>query len=200
MRSYQGTIAYVADRLYLSCWIRGFSESNMLRHFRTLLSLFPSSQLASRGPVLRVYAMERAEPPQMEREFPKPADATAIAAHAGEFAHADSAVEVETAWDLWQFDMEWKLSPSSVTLVCQGPAFESENGDHLRIEFGPDAPFLPIEGVEGSLRMGQSNLRSLLHLVDEIEKNLPLENRRLWSESGRNFAAVLTETISDWKG
>lgn len=170
----------------------------MLRHFEKLLSLFPFSRLASRGPVLRVYAIEQVEPPQMEREFPKPADVRAMATAAGEFAHSDSAIEVDASWDLWQFDNEWKLAPAVVTLICQGPGFESDHGDHLRIEFGPDACFLPIEGVEGSLRMGQSNLRSLLHLVSEIEKNLPLENRRLWSESGRNFAGALAETISDW--
>jgi len=134
----------------------------------------------------------------MEREFSKPVDAGEIISAAREFAHADSSFEVDASWDLWQFDQEWKLSPASVTLICEGPGFESENGDHLRIEFGPDARFLPIEGVEGSLRMGQSNLRSLLHLVGEIEKALPLENRRVWSESGRNFAGVLEETIRGW--
>ena len=170
----------------------------MLRYFEKLLSLFPFSQLTQRGPVLRVYAIERAEPPQMEREITKPVDTAALVMGAREFAHADSGIEVEAAWDLWQFDGEWKLGPASVTLVCQGPEFETEDGDHLRIEFGPDARFLPMEGVEGSLRMGQSNLRSLLHFVGEIEKNLPLENRRLWSESGRNFAGVVAEMINGW--
>ncbi|MBV8846418.1 MAG: hypothetical protein JO307_26735 [Bryobacterales bacterium] len=189
----------MADRLYLSCWVRGFDESNMLRHFEKVLKLFPFSQLSKRGPVLRIYAVEQAEPPQMEREFPKPADAAQITKAASEFAHADSRVEIDTAWDLWQFDQEWKLAPAGVTLMCTGPEFESDRDDHLRIEFGTDARFLPIEGVEGSLRMGQSNLRSLVHLVNEIEKVLPLENRRLWSESGRNFAGVLQETLSGWE-
>ena len=43
--------------------------------------------------------------------------------------------------------------------------------------------------------MGQSNLRSLLHLVSEIEKSLPLENRKLWSESGANFAEIVANRI-----
>src|SRR5262249_45745428 len=123
----------------------------MLRHFEKLLGLFPFSQLAPRGPVLRVYAVEQAEPPQMEREFPKPTQAAAITGAAREFAHDDSSIEVEAAWDLWQYDQEWKLAPASVILLCLGPAFDNENGDHLRIEFGPDARFLPISGVEGSL-------------------------------------------------
>ena len=36
----------VPDRLYLSCWIPVFNESNMLRHFGRKLSLFPYSKLA----------------------------------------------------------------------------------------------------------------------------------------------------------
>ena len=186
----------MADRLYLSCWIRGFDESNMLRHFEKVLGLFPFSQLAARGPVLRVYAVEHTEPPQMEREFSKSAVPATIVSAAREFAHEDSGVEVDSSWDLWQFDQEWKLAPASVTLLCLGPTFENENGDHLRIEFGPDARFLPIAGVEGSLRMGQSNLKSLLRLVSQIEQKLPLEKRTLWSESGMNFADLLAETIA----
>jgi len=185
----------VADRLYLSCWLRGFNESNMLRHFEKLLGLFPFSRLDQRGGTLRVYAMERAEPPQIEREFPKPLQAPSIVSAAREFAHSDSSIEVDASWDLWQFDAEWKLAPAVVTLMCMGPSFENENDDHLRVDFGPDSRFLPIPQIGGSVRMGQSNLRSLLHLVSEIEKNLPLHHRKLWSESGANFAEIVADQM-----
>ena len=167
----------------------------MLRHFEKLLGLFPFSRLDQRGLTLRVYALERAEPPQMEREFQRPLEPPSIVSAAREFAHADSSIEVDAFWDLWQFDEEWKLAPAAVTLLCMGPRFESESDDHLRIEFGPDSRFLPIPEIEGSVRMGQSNLRSLLHLVSEIEKSLPLENRKLWSESGANFAEIVADRI-----
>jgi len=186
----------LADRLYLSCWPLGFNESSMLRQFGKLLEVFPFSKLAQRGPALRVYAVEHTEPPQIEREFAKNAEPAAIVSAAREFAHADSCFELTAAWDLWRFDREWKLAPAPVTLLCLGPDFENEFGDRLRIEFGPDAEFLPNSDIEGSLRMGQSNLRSLLRLVGEIEKVLPMEKRTLWSESGMNFADLLAETIS----
>ncbi len=186
----------MSDRLYLSCWVRGFDESSMLRDFEKMLALFPFSKLARRGPVLRVYAIDHSEPPLREREFPLDADPNSVVEEAREFVHADCAVEIDAYWDLWQFDGERKLSPASVTLLCLGPEFENDNDDHLRIEFGVDARFLPIAGVEGSLRMGQSNLRSLLHLVSDIEKNMPLERRKIWSESGVNFADLLAETIA----
>jgi hypothetical protein len=167
----------------------------MLRHFEKMLGLFPFSRLTQRGPVMRIYAVERAEPPQMEREFSNPLDIPEAIRAAREFARGDSSIEIDASWDLWQFENEWKLAPASVTLMCLGPEFENDSDDHLRIEFGPDARFLPIEEVEGSLRMGQSNLRSLLHLVGEIEAKLPMEKRKLWSESGANFAEVVLERI-----
>lgn len=180
------------DRLYLSCWIPGFDQSNMLRHFGRMLSLFPYSKLAKRGPVLRVYALEHIEPPLFEREFTAGADAKDLLESAREFMLEDCTTEVDAAWDLWDHDgSEWKLAPVSVTLICFGPRFDNELSDQLRIEFGLDSRFLPQPGVEGALRIGQSNIRSLLHLVDEIDRVLKPERRSLWSESGTNFADVL---------
>jgi hypothetical protein len=186
--------------------VRGFGEHNMLRHFETLLAQFPYSKLAQRGPVLRVYALERAEPPLLEKEFlpgTEPAEIVDIAREAG---GPDCAVEIDAAWDLWQYgewqkgrEKDWKLQPALVTLATFGPEFENESDDNLRVEFGLDSRFLPVEGLEASLRMGQSNLRSLLHLVSDVEKSLPLEKRLLWSESGTNFAELLAETLSKFQ-
>ncbi len=180
------------DRLYLSCWIPGFNETTMLRHFGRMLSLFPYSKLAKRGPVVRVYALEHIEPPIFERELTPTTDAKELMETIREFMHGDCACEVDAAWDLWDHDgTEWKLAPVPVTLVCLGPEFESELGDQLRVEFGPDVRFLPTPGVAGAMRIGQSNIRSLLHLVEEIDRVMKPERRSLWSESGANFAEVL---------
>jgi hypothetical protein len=190
----------MSDRLYLSCWLRGFSESSMPRHFETLLGLFPFSKLAARGPVLRVYAIAMSEPPLLEREFahtvPKPTMVEAMVESAREFADTDCCLEVEATWDLWQWNGEWKLAPAAVTILCFAPGFDNDAGDNLRVEFGPDFRFLPVEGVEGSLRMGRSNLLSLLHLVGDIERALPIQRRSIWSESGANFAELLAETVA----
>jgi hypothetical protein len=184
------------DRLYLSCWVRGFNAASMLRHFEKILARVPFSKLASLGPLLRVRAIEMAEPPLFEREFPLGTSAAEIIKTAQEFVHEDCCVEVDAAWDLWQYDGDWKLAPTPVGLMCFGPEFENETGDNLRIEFGLDSRFLPIEGLEGSARMGQSNLRSLLHLVGDIERAVPVERRSLWSESGVNFAELLAEAVA----
>ena len=185
----------MSDRLYLSCWVRGFSDSNLLRHFGKMLDVFPFSKLAKNGPVLRVYAISYLEPPGFERAFDPGVAVAGMMAAARDFVQPDCCVEIEAAWDLWQHRDDWKLWPSIVTLSCYGSAFERDHDDHLRVDFGLDSKFLPAEDVEGSLRIQQSNLRSLLYLVSEIEKALPVERRLLWSESGANFAAVLEEAL-----
>jgi len=190
----------VTDRLYFSCRLKEAAPVALLRQFGKMLNVFPFSKLAKRGPVLRVHAVTLREPPLLEREFAVSADTAGTCADilsaAEEFLQSDCAAEIDTFWDLWQHDgSEWKLQPAPVTLSCFGADFENEQGEHVRIEFGPDAHFLPVPGLDGSLRMGQSNLKSLLKLVGDLERTLDLENRRVWSESGANFAEVLKQAL-----
>lgn len=187
----------VSDRVYLSCWVRGFNDANMLRHFTGLLEMFPFSRLSRRGPVLRVVAVSYAEAPVLERLFEPGAKASDVASAAQDFLQPDCAVEVEATWDLWLPDGDWQLRPSPVRLSCFASEFENETGDHLRVDFGIDAPFLPY-GDARSLRMHQSNLRSLLTLAGEVEKTLPLERRQIWAESGANFADLVCKAVSRW--
>ena len=164
-----------------------------------MLGKFPFSMLAARGPSVRIQAIERAEPPLIERDLPVSGDCAEtideILVAAREFMQQDCMCEVDAAWDLWQFTGEWKLSPAAVTLACSGPDFENEIGDHLRIELGLDSHFLPDPEIQGSLRMGQSNLKSLLHLVHQLEGALDLERRLLWSESGENPLDLITQAL-----
>jgi len=104
--------------------------------------------------------------------------------------------EVDAAWDLWRFDGDWKLAPAAVTLACFAPEFDNEVGDQLRIEFGPDSQFLPDPEIEGSVRLGESNLKSMVHLVHEIESKLDLERRLLWSESGENPIESILQALA----
>lgn len=188
------------DRLYFSCWVKDHRTEPLLHQFQKMLERFPISKLAKRGPVLRVYAINHTEPPLLEREFPPEIPISEIINAARDFMQPDSSCEVDTYWDLWSYENEdWKLAPAAATLACYGPDFERDHDDNLRIEFGPDARFLPVAGLEGSLRMGQSNLRSLLHLTGELERGLDLERRQLWSESGANFADVLKQALGNYQ-
>jgi hypothetical protein len=175
--------------------MRGYTGNNMLRHYEKMLGVFPFSKLAARGPVMRIYALEHIEPPQMEREFPPGTPAKEIVEAAREFAHEDCLFELDAAWDLWKYEDDWKLAPSAVTLNCFGPDFENDSGDQLRIDFGNDARFLPDPQIEGGPRMAQSNLKSLVTLVHEVERVLPVERRQLWSESGMSPVDLIAQEL-----
>lgn len=185
------------DRLYLSLWIRGFDESNMLGHFERMLRTFPFSRLRPGIATLRIYAIEDAEPPLLEQAFTPGTGVEAVLAAAREFQNADCLYIVDGWWELWQFERDWKLAPAAVSLCCFGPLFENEVGDHLRIESGSEEHFLPRAEVAQSARAMQSNLKGLLRLARELEAALPVEERRLWSESGENLGERLDSALED---
>lgn len=185
----------MADRLYLSYWVGGFNAANMLRHYEKMLRLFPFSRLRRADSVFRIHAVSYAEPLLAEQPVAPPPDAGAIAAAAMEFTAPDVCYEVESAWDLWTWDGDWKLAPSVVTLSCFGPEFEREQGENLRVDFGLDEQFLPGPGGSEGVRMIRENIQSLLRLVHDIDNQLNAERRRLWSESGENFADRLQATL-----
>jgi hypothetical protein len=182
------------DRLYLSCRLGGFTGANMLRHFDQALRRFPFSRLKP-GVTLTVFAVEMSEPAIFERAFPETPQMGDLVAAAREFRADDCAIEVEAAWDLWQFDGEWKLAPAPVRFTLYGPRFERDSDEHLRIEFGLENLFLPRPDLPDHLAMVRSNIRSLLHLVREMDANLAVERRRLWSESGENFAGRIQAAL-----
>ena len=183
----------MADRLYLSYWLRGFSPINMTRHFERMLSNFPFSPLNPANTVLRVQAVSSEEPDVRENVFPDPLDVAAIGIVMQEAAGSDSCLQVEGFWGLWRYDNDWKLTPSPVTLLCFGPEFqgyELADGarENLRIEFGLESQFLVQPDLPNSAYYAQSNLKGLLQLSHVLDQTLAVEKRKLWSESGENFA------------
>jgi hypothetical protein len=186
----------MADQIYLSYWLRGFSEGSMLRKFERLLRTFPFSTAATTVRTLRIYAIEFAEPPLFEVAFAGPTSPEEIVETAAQFQNADCAFLVGGAWDLWQRDNGWQLTPTGVVLTCFGPRFENETGDHLRLELGLDSHFLPPPGQASASGKVRSNIRSLLRLSHDLDGALPVEKRLLWTESGENFAEKLRATIA----
>ena len=185
----------MADRLYLSYWLRGHSADTMLKQFEKVLSRFPFSQLTRVEAVLRIYAISYSEAPILETLFPGTPDPARIVAAAGEFGHVDSAFQLDCFWDLWGQEAEWQLRPARVLIECFGPEFEQvERGENLRIDFGSESQFLPGERDPG-MKMVRANVQSLLRLVHDMDDILPIENRLLWSESGENFAEKLEASL-----
>src|SRR3984885_5761019 len=212
----------MADQLFLSYWLRNYSDSSMLRNYEKLLRLFPFSRLAQQASTFKIMAVDVSEPVVAEIPYSPPVPIDDVLAVAKDFQNADACYRLETWWDLWQFDTEWKLAPARVSLCCFGPecnqspagipasqetrrppviAFPSPEDDAslccaLEIEFGIDANFLPQPDLPDSSRMIESNLKSLLKLVHDLDDALPVETRRLWSESGENFAEKLHQALT----
>jgi hypothetical protein len=185
----------VPDQLYLSYWIRDFTDKNTLRQFEKLVRKFPFSQLGPGISMLRIQAIEYAEPPLLEEAFTEMPEIDTVLKLAKEFENADCAYEIEGAWDLWQFEDDWKLKPAAVSLACYGPAFANELGDNLRLDLGRDELFLPAPDIPGSARTVQSNIRSLLRLAHDLDDCFAVKQRRLWTESGENFIERLQQLM-----
>ncbi len=183
----------MADQVYLSYWLRGFTASTMLKRLETALRGFPFSRLAPRLD-LTIHAIEYSEPPVLERTFDGAGEFDELLAAAAEFLHDDCAIDVAGFWDLWQWNdatLEWKLLPAGVVVSCYAPRFPSEFGEQLRFAFGMEAPFLPEPGRPGVLTAIRSNIRSLIHLAEDMDRAFNVEKRKLWSESGENLARRL---------
>src|ERR1700689_4090361 len=205
----------MADQLFLSYWLRNYSDSTMLRNYEKLLRLFPFSRLGQQASTFKIMAVDVSEPVVAEIPYSPPVPIDDVLAVAKDFQNADACYRLETWWDLWQFDTEWKLAPARVALCCFGPEFnqspagvrlsgiafpspgdDAALGCALEIEFGIDANFLPQPDLPDSPRMIESNIKSLLKLVHDLDDALPVETRRLWSESGENFAEKLHQALT----
>lgn len=186
------------DRVYLSAWLRGFTQHNMLVTLDKLLRLVPYSRLRPEA-TLTIHAVSYAEPPVFERRFDVAPDPKEIVALCREFDNPDCAYQLATFWDLLLRDEatgDWKLLPAPVSLTIYAPLFESELGEQVVVDFGLDTAFLPEGDDRAGLMAAQSNIRSLLHLTNDIARHAVLEKKTLWSESGDNLAARLEDTLS----
>ncbi len=193
----------MTDQLSLSIWLERGSRANRLKHFEKLLRLFPFSQREEQGQsTISVQAITVTEPPLLESPMNGPIDVTevltAIAAYSGD----DIGYTLESWWDLWQYDGDWKLAPARVQLACYGPEFDNgterplHEQEDLRIDFGVDSHYLPRPDLTGSGRMTESNIKSMLRLVHELDSTLPVAKRKLETESGENFADRLQQVLS----
>lgn len=169
----------------------------MLRSYEKLLRTFPYSRLTKNTSTLRITAVSSTEPVLYEQSFEAPPNLDAVLEQVREFTAEDCSAALDTHWDLWQFERDWKLAPARIALVCFGPGFEADREDDIRIEFGIDTHFLPQADLPNSMFMARSNIRSLLHLVHELDAQFSTGTRRLWSESGENFAVRLQAALEE---
>ena len=192
----------MTDQLFLSIWFDSQSRASRLRHFEELLRIFPFSPREETQSVFSIHAIDTTEPPLLERPVNGALDVAEVVSTFRDYQGDDVAYRIESWWDLWQFDTDWSLAPAAVALSCFGPEFDNgtnaqpRDQEDLRIEFGVDSNYLPRLDIPGSARLTESNIKSLLRLVNEIESSLPVIRRRLETESGENFADRLQQVLS----
>jgi hypothetical protein len=180
----------MADRLFLSLWMRDSPSEAVAPRLMRLLERFPFSRLAPRMS-LTVRAVSTLEAPLFEDHF-EAGDLAGLLEAAAAWTSIDTSLEVDAAWDLLLVETgSWELRPSRVLILAFGRDFERDDDEDIRLEFGTEAPFLPIPESPESFRFVQENIRSLLRLVKDLEESLPIARRKLWSESGENFAERL---------
>jgi len=165
--------------------------------------LFPFSQREEQGQsTVSVQAVSVTEPPVLEVPMNGPIDVNEVLIAIAGYNGDDIAYSLESWWDVWQYQGDWKLAPARVQLGCFGPEFDngtdrtSGEQEDLRIDFGVDSHYLPRPDLTGSGRMTESNIKSMLRLVHELDSALPVARRKLETESGENFADRLQQVLS----
>ena len=188
----------VTDRLSLSMWLPPQLSNWRTRYYEKILSLTPFSQREQPQSTLTVRAINMAEPPLLEQALNGPVNLEEVGAILAEYQGNDIAFDLESWWDLWQYtENDWQVKPTRILLSCFAQDFDNGTSlappeqEDLRIDFGVDTSFLPQPDLAGSGKLTESNVKSLLHLVRQIEEALPLERRLLETESGENFAEKL---------
>ena len=192
----------MTDQLSLSIWLDRSSRAGRLRHFEKLLRLVPFSQREQPQSTVSIHAVDSTEPPLLERPVNGPLDVSEILPIFREYEGEDLAYILESWWDLWIFEGDWKLSPTHIELACFGPEFdngtdrEANEQEDFRIDFGVDTHYLPRTEIPGSAKLIESNIKSLLRLVHELDSSLPVAKRKLETESGENFADRLQHALT----
>lgn len=151
----------MANRVYITFWLRNYSEQTMLEQFERFLQTVP---LSSAGPGFRrliVRAIGPAETPLIEHDLSgisaKPADIVALAR---EYVNADSAFEVEASWELWRWDANtgrWIRGPEPLLLTCQGEAYDDGAAaafGHFLVDAGLEHLYTGHAGLLGSSGAG----------------------------------------------
>jgi hypothetical protein len=200
----------VADQLYLSLWFPNFRLAALPPAVVAVLRQLASAGGASAVTAAAVYPISWNEAPVYQRVYGEDEDEAAqperAVAEAMELLHDDYAYEFELKWDLWvpetgggpdwNLDTIWREEPRSLRVIGFGPDFDEgsyEQNGHIRIDFGTDAPFLQEDVAlepEAAAHV-QQNVQKLIDVTHELQNNLSVLSRLLWSESGESLAEKL---------
>ena len=93
---------------------------------KNCFALFPFSQREEQGQsTVGVQAVSVTEPPLLESPMNGPIDVNEVMIALADYNGDNIAYTVESWWDLWQYEHDWKLAPARVLLACFGPDFDN---------------------------------------------------------------------------
>jgi hypothetical protein len=186
------------DPLYLALWFPSFAESEMMTRVAAVLRQFPFSTQRPGVTYVSIHPVAWTEPTVLERRFEPGTTPEAAIEIARDLLHSDYAYTFEAFWDLWSPAPggEWTPAPSPVRFIAYGLEFEEatyERDGHLQVELGLDSPFLAEDArltlaTEQRVRL---NIQKLVEFTSNVEKNVGISGRVLWSESEENLAQKL---------
>ena len=196
----------MADPLYLSLWYPNFRLIALPAALEKVMDLFGTVAGSSRLKAAAAYPISWNEAPAYQRIYDDEHEADLDASQprqaisaALEMLHDDFAYEFELIWELWApenlggLDPIWRKEPSVVRIVGYGPQFDEgayEQNGHIRVDFGPDTPFLQedVDLDEEAAEHVKQNVQMLVDFTNAVQQHAGISTRLLWSESGESLA------------
>jgi hypothetical protein len=210
----------MSDTLYLSLWYPNLRLEGIADKLTAVLGAFAAHGGEARVYSATVWPVSWSETPIFQQVYGRRntavlsgegtpmlgAEPRAAVEEAMGLLHDDYAYEFQIGWSLWELDTpeslnsRWVREPHLVRVTGYGPLFDDgayEADGHIRIDFGPDGPFLE-EGVEldsVAARHVEENVRQLVELTTAVEKASGATARLLWSELGESLAQRLAARL-----
>lgn len=201
------------ERVYsATVWPFNWSESPVFQRVYRSVTRETSASPATKDMQLAHDLLGESKPgnPLGELKVTQGIDPAVAVAEALESLHDDYAYEFQIGWSLWELDPEptvsnfaphWIHEPRLVRVTAFGPLFDDgayEQDGHIRIDFGPDTPFLDEESEldDQASRHVEENLRHLIELAHAVEKASGATARLLWSELGESLALRLMQRLN----
>ena len=199
----------MADALYLSLWYPNLRLAALPDKLAAVLGSFAAHGGEARVYAVTVWPVSWHEAPVFQRVYGRAGEGAEIkdaVAEALELLHDDYAYEFQIGWSLWELeeaanlDRKWARVPRLVRVTAFGPLFDEgtyEQEGHIRIDFGPDAPFLEEDAEldEDGVQHVAQNIRQLVDLTNAAEKASGATARLLWSELGESLAQRLAARL-----
>jgi hypothetical protein len=196
-----GIMLRMSNQAYLSIWCKDFPEELILERFEKFLSTVPFSAKKPGFNYLEIRAVDWTESPVYEQDLRSvPLDAASIIELCKPYVHNDCSISVRSQWDLWVYEGDparWQSEPQAlehagllgIRQIARPKAESPEEERFLEAMARP-------ENLHNYYEKTRENIKKLFDWVRRIEKALPVEKLRLWSEGEENFEARLEEILA----